>query len=303
MLLVPLLVAMLVRLNRQYEREQAELDQDVAATISAPVPANHVSVVLVDKLDGAAARALHVARTLRTDRTEAVHFAIDDHRVERLADAWAASAPENIDLRIVDTPERAARQYVYDLVADGRTQVSVLVPRLLHRKRWHRLLHDETAEELVDSLSKLPNVNVTIVPFHLGGDPVVVMAPAPVNGNGRAHHAKRTVEAPLPERADGTQPIGGLEWRRPCTVVGRVEELVVETVSGAPSLVAVLDDGSGRLSLQFLGRPKVPGLQLGAKVKASGMAAAHRGRLTIVNPIYEFVAPPPEHVVSPVTHE
>ena len=36
-------------------------------------------------------------------------------------------APENVDLRIVDTPdrkiERAARQYVYDLVGDGRTQV------------------------------------------------------------------------------------------------------------------------------------------------------------------------------------
>jgi hypothetical protein len=128
------------------------------------------------------------------------------------------------------------------------------------------------------------------------------MAPtAPAAGH--EHRAKRPADAPPARRDDGTQPIGALEWRRPCTVAGRIAEVVVETVSGSPSLVAVLDDGSGQIGLQFLGRPKVPGVQLGAKVKASGMAAAHRGRLTIVNPIYEFVAAPADHVASPSGHD
>jgi hypothetical protein len=277
MLLVPLLVTMLVRLNRQYESEADELGGDIAGTVLAPVPTTHVSLVLVDRLDAAAARALHVARTMRTDRTEAVHIAVDEHRAQQLLAAWDDLRPDGIDLRVIDSPERklsrSAVEHVGDLVADGRTQVSILIPRLLHHRRWHRLLHDATAEHLAAALSKLPYVNVTFVPFHLGrphdGEAAAVTAPAgPTNGDGSG--------------------IGALVWRQSATVVGRVTELTIETVRGTPSLIATITDGTGHLDLLFLGRADVGGIRLGATLTASGMAAAHRHRLTMINPGFDL---------------
>jgi amino acid transporter len=280
MLLVPLLVAALVRLNRQYESEADDLGGDIAETVLAPVPTTHISLVLVDRLDAAAARALHVARTLRTDRTEAIHIAVDEHRAEQLLAAWDRLRPDGIDLRVIDSPERklirSATEHVADLVADGRTQVSVLIPRLLHRRRWHRLLHDATAEHLASALSKLRHVNVTFVPFHLGrphdADALASVAATVSNGNGSG---------------EGT-PIGSLTWREPATVTGRVTELTVETVRGTPSVIATITDGTGHLDLLFLGRAEVGGVRLGARLRASGMAAAHRHRLTIINPVFEL---------------
>ncbi len=276
MLLVPLLVAMLVRLNRQYESEADELGGDIAGTVLAPVPTTHISLVLIDRLDAAAARALHVARTLRTDRTEAIHIAVDEHRAGQLLAAWDDLRPDGIDLRVIDSPERkltrSAVEHVGELVADGRTQVSVLIPRLLHRRRWHRLLHDATAEHLASALSKRPHVNVTFVPFHLGRSSDGGDAPSPAAGA---------------TNGDGTG-IGALAWRQSATVVGRVIELTIETVRGTPSLVATISDGTGHLDLLFLGRGKVGGIRLGATVVASGMAAAHRNRLTMINPVFEL---------------
>ena len=71
-------------------------------------------------------------------------------------------------------------------------------------------------------------------------------------------------------------------------MVGRVIELTIETVRGTPSLVATISDGTGHLDLLFLGRGEVGGIRLGATVAASGMAAAHRNRLTMINPVFEL---------------
>jgi amino acid transporter len=287
MLLVPLLVAALVRLNRQYESEADDLRTDIGGTVLAPVPTTHVSLVLVDRLDAAAARALHVARTLRTDRTEAVHIAVDEHRAEQLMAAWDELRPDSIDLRVIDSPERklsrTATEHVADLVADGRTQVSILIPRLLHRRRWHRLLHDATAEHLASALSKLPHVNVTFVPFHLGRAPEAEPSAEPVAG---PLAGAEPVEPGAPTGSDDA--IGTLTWRQAATVTGRIAELTVETVRGTPSLVATITDGTGRLDLLFLGRAEVGGIRLGATLTASGMAAAHRNRLTMINPAFQL---------------
>ena len=287
MLLVPLLVAVLVRLNRQYESEADDLRTDIGGTVLAPVPTTHVSLVLVDRLDAAAARALHVARTLRTDRTEAVHIAVDEHRAEQLMAAWDELRPDSIDLRVIDSPERklsrTATEHVADLVADGRTQVSILIPRLLHRRRWHRLLHDATAEHLASALSKLPHVNVTFVPFHLGRAPEAEPAAEPV---AEPVAGAEPVEPVAPTGSDDA--IGSLTWRQAATVTGRIAELTVETVRGTPSLVATITDGTGRLDLLFLGRAEVGGIRLGATLTASGMAAAHRNRLTMINPVFQL---------------
>jgi amino acid transporter len=285
MLFVPILVAALVRLNHQYESEAEQLGEGVADTVKLPVPSRHVSIVMIDKLDNAAARALRMARTLRTDRTEALHVVIDPNHSGTLAEDWAALRPEHIDLRLLDCPDRKlvrrAQDYLNEIVADGDTQVSVLIPQLHHKRIWHKLLHDRTSERLADQLTRLPNVNVTYVPFRLGHSPTSVSLAT----RSASDHATVT-----PPAADG---IAGVQWRRPAHVDGTVEQLAIQTGRGAPSLVAVVSDGTGSIDLLFLGRTAVGGITLGANISADGTAISHRGRMTIMNPRYDLLAPAP----------
>jgi hypothetical protein len=58
---------------------------------------------------------------------------------------------------------------------------------------------------------------------------------------------------------------------------------------GAPvGYRCVLDDGTGRVDLLFLGRREVPGLAVGARCHVEGTARMDHGRLTIWNPLYRL---------------
>jgi hypothetical protein len=170
--LVPIMVFALMRLNKQYESEAAELEEDAKAAAEAPVLRKHVVLVLVDRLDRAAARAIQYARTLHPDELRAVHVAVDLYRADVLADDWRRLGLTRLPLEIVDCPDRRLDRSVLEIVAEclgaGDTEVSVLVPRLAHRRAWHRLLHDRTGEQIADAVGRLAHANVTFVPYHLG---------------------------------------------------------------------------------------------------------------------------------------
>jgi hypothetical protein len=170
--LVPFFVAVLVRLNRQYESENAELERDAREAAEAPVLRRHVVLVLVDRLDLSAARAIQYARTLSPDELRAVHVAGDLHRAEELAAQWRRLGLSRVSLELVDCPDRRIARSVLEVVAeataDGQTEVSVLVPRRMYRRAWHKLLHDRTADSIARVVSRLPHANVTFVPYHLG---------------------------------------------------------------------------------------------------------------------------------------
>jgi hypothetical protein len=59
---------------------------------------------------------------------------------------------------------------------------------------------------------------------------------------------------------------------------------------GASSLGfrCVLDDGTGRIDLLFVGRDVVPGFVLGARCHVEGTARLDHGRLTLWNPLYRL---------------
>src|SRR5690606_39848657 len=71
---MPAAAVVLLRLNRQYERERAALETDVPAAVGAPILRRHVVLVMVDRLDMAAARAIQYARTLTPNNFRQVHF-------------------------------------------------------------------------------------------------------------------------------------------------------------------------------------------------------------------------------------
>ncbi|PZS24215.1 MAG: DNA-binding protein [Acidimicrobiales bacterium] len=171
--LVPVMVALLVRLNRQYEAETEELEEDARDAAEAPILRRHVVLVLVNNLDRSAARAMQYARSLTPDDLRAVHVAYDEHHAEHLAADWRRLGLSRFPLELVDCPDRRITRSVLEVVAeasaDGNTEVTVLIPRLEHRRAWHKLLHDRTSDAIARTVSRLPHANVTFVPYHLTG--------------------------------------------------------------------------------------------------------------------------------------
>jgi len=310
LIILPLLVVVLLRLNRQYVREAAHLEVDVPAAVTAPILRRHVVLVFVDRLDLAAARAIQYARTHTPDELRAVHFVIDDEAARHLADEWGRLGLHRVSLELVECPDRRLTRTAVETVArelsDGRTEVSVLLPDRKYRGLWHRILHDRTAEEMQEQVSRLPHANVTSVPFHFDAiDDTRVPLSAIVSGPTGPHAAPgprtagggEAVFADTPvDRTDGraVSPVAGCEaianvrYRDQIRVAGRVRSIRVAPMNEAPTLELEVDDGTAAISAVFLGRRTLSGVDVGSKLVLEGTVGLHRQRLALLNPVYEL---------------
>jgi amino acid transporter len=304
---VPIMVVFLVRLARQYEKEDHALASDVPKAVAAPVRKRLVVMVFVDRLDLAVARAMQFGRALRPDELRAVHFVIDNHHADELAAEWREHGLTNLGLELIDCPDRRLTRSAVETVAhelsSGDSEVCVLLPERQFNGAWHRILHDQTAESLSREISRLPHANVTIVPFHFDDRGSISVADAGttpnVNGNGRVDNygrgngktkssSKVLADTVSIVRPAGTTPIGEVRCRQNVKVHGRVQAVRVEPLGGSPSLEYTLVDETGGVSVVFFGRRQIEGIAIGAALTVEGMAIDHHGRLAIVNPIYEL---------------
>ncbi|HEY6782152.1 MAG TPA: amino acid permease [Candidatus Dormibacteraeota bacterium] len=286
----------LIRLHRQYVVEEKQLETGAAAAAEAPVLQRHVVLVLIGQLDMAAARAVQYARTLRPDELRAVHFNIDTVATEELKDEWSRLGLAHLPLDIIECRdrrlERAALEYVADLVADGKTECTVLLPRRAFNSRLARVLHDRTADRIADAVGTVAHVAATIVPFNLESAQRRKVRPSSHRTDAARRKAMRTagVDRALARRATGTVPISDVAWRTRVRVAGRIRSLRVQTAKGTANLECEITDDTGVLLLVFQGRPKIPGIEPGARLIVEGMVGSWQRRLAILNPDYELVS-------------
>jgi amino acid transporter len=166
---IPLLVVFLLRTQKTYRSEVAELKVEASQRLAPPKP-RHEVIVLVEDLDQATIGALQYARQLNPLTVTAVHIAIDPDHARELSHLWA-KVHIPIPLEVVDAPDRNLLAAIEETVAERvrpDTEVSVLIPKRAFSKFWHRILHDRTAQGVFRVLGEMDNVNVTIVPFRLG---------------------------------------------------------------------------------------------------------------------------------------
>ena len=298
--LVPIMVVFLVRLARQYEIEADALESDVPKAVAAPILRRHIVLVFVDRLDMASARAIQYARTLRPDELRAVHFVLDQQRAHELAQAWTEHSLSPIALDLVECPDRRLTRCAVEVVArdlaGGDTEVSVLMPDRKYRGFWHRILHDQTADAIERDVSQLDHANVTTVPFHFGNRrtarDVELTSDAPVAPSRREPALAAAAEPQLIEAVtavNGSQPIGSVLWRQRVRIEGRVRIVRVQPLAGSASLELVLEDDTGALSIVFIGRRRLAGVDVGTRMRVEGTAGMHHGRLAIFNPVYELL--------------
>lgn len=81
--------------------------------------------------------------------------------------------------------------------------------------------------------------------------------------------------------------IGSLVPRRRAIVAGRIR--AVRSFRRPYQRTDVeLDDGSGVVTLRFVGRDRVPGLIPGLRLRAEGTPGRVRGALVMLNPLYSL---------------
>jgi amino acid transporter len=303
MLLVPIMVYGLVRLNRAYVAEDVELHEDAQALAEAHTMRSHSVVVFVDGLDAATARAIQYARTLLPDDLRAVHFDLDSWRTSQLISAWSDLGLDRFPLDIVECPDRrmprAALEMAVHVTADCDTELTILIPRREYTKVWHRLLHDRSSSAIVAALGDTPHCNVTIVPYHLGrarpsAQPVVAPTPSalptPSFKQGKTGPAATNVSSK--DLPSGRTRIADLTPRQRSTVAGRVRAFRVQPWGGNPALECTLADETGSITVVFFGRREIGGVRLGTIMTVTGVAGEHHGMRAILNPEYAIISAP-----------
>jgi hypothetical protein len=267
----------------------------------------------------ATARAIQYARTLHPDEIRAVHFLLDDREAAALEAEWGRLGLAGLPLDVIECEDRrltrAALELAAETVADNTTELTMLLPRRGFEAGWHRLLHDGTADRIAASVSQLPHVNVSVVPYQLTGGwlsrrrewgrgraPKPGAEPATRTAKATARAAERVAEreaarpafdrAAFGERGRGTIPIGTAQWRTRVRVAGKIRSVRVQPRAGTANLECVLADDTGKLLLVFQGRRRIPGVQPGARLVVEGMVGDWGHHQAILNPDYELIAGP-----------
>lgn len=87
----------------------------------------------------------------------------------------------------------------------------------------------------------------------------------------------------------GATPISRCTKRRWATVQGTITMLTLNPKGEHRWLEAEMTDGSGKLTLVWIGRRTIPGIQAGSKLRVQGVVADDHGRRVIYNPSYALL--------------
>ena len=325
-IIFPVLVYTLIRLNREYRHEAAILADPGRGDLHTHPPnySRRVVLVLVDGYDLAAIAALRYARSLRPSALRAVHFSLDSTRANRLRQQWL-EADTKIPLELEDCPDRrlahaAARLAAGEAAAPG-THVTIVLPRRSYPALAGRLLHDHTADRIARAVSRVPGAAATIIPFD-------------VQHKVQTIHARRAAlqdyQQPVPP--PGTDPIGSLLEPGRAVVQGRLRTAQVRPAAGSNTpggrgvawtgergtseegpppqaarqagrrleaprkpagstvLACEVADATGELTAVFYGRTHIEGLEPGTQIRLRGMVGiSHDGHPAMINPAYELL--------------
>jgi amino acid transporter len=135
-----------------------------------PVEVRHLIVVPVATLERPAMRALAYAASLQQP-VLALHLTPTEAEAERFRGYWRAWG-DHLPLEVIVSPYRAIVAPLVNYLESLHQQrrdltLTVILPEIVVRHWWHRILHNRTAPRLRRALRPLPKLVVTTIPFHV----------------------------------------------------------------------------------------------------------------------------------------
>ena len=165
----PILVYGLIRLNKQYSAEASVLEMSRTERPELARYARLRVFVFVDSVDLAEVEALRYGKGLHADELTAVHFVVDAEHSAKLQERWQ-HFEHDTPLRVIDCPDRnlgrVAQEFVLQVKSNHpETKVTVLLPRRTYSAMLGRLLHDRTADKMARAVSRIAGATAIIVPY------------------------------------------------------------------------------------------------------------------------------------------
>ncbi|MFL5680633.1 MAG: APC family permease [Chloroflexota bacterium] len=187
-IIIPILVAMMVFIHRQYARAARQLAVRADIVLPRPHRAERV-VVPVPGITRAVVQAVNVGRTI-SDDVRAVLVSDDAADATRIRARWDRQLPD-VPLVVVESPYRAlvGPLLSYLDVLDqawppGHESPTtfVVVPEYVARRWWERLLYNQSAKRLRTALLGRPHTVVVNVPYRRDDPDTALAVVAGENG-------------------------------------------------------------------------------------------------------------------------
>jgi hypothetical protein len=91
-------------------------------------------------------------------------------------------------------------------------------------------------------------------------------------------------------QASGCRPIEDVRDRARVEIEGVLRTVTLRPRGGVPALEAVLYDGTGSLTLIWLGRRRIAGIEPGRALRVEGRVGVHEDGCVMFNPRYDLRA-------------
>jgi len=286
-------------IHRHYAAVAQELTPEQLTGLT--LPASNIAIVLVSKLHLPTMRALAYARATRPHKLIAVSVNVDEAETGRLREEWEASGMP-LPLTVVSSPYREITRPVIEYVRGLRREsprdiVTVYIPEYVVGHWWEQALHNQSALRLKARLLLEPGVIVASVPYQLASavrtataaDPLA--APRLLASREALHAAEvRHQVSELPADRDGGRPvpIADSRHRETVDIAGTLRTVTLRPRGSTPTMEAELWDGTGKVTLVWLGRRDIPGIEPGRKLVVHGRMTTLKGERAIYNPRYEL---------------
>jgi amino acid transporter len=170
-ILVPILVGLMLFIQRQYRHAATQLEIQPDAAIPAP-HRRELVVVPVPGINRAVVQAINVGRTVATD-VRAVLISDEADEAEAVRERWERQLGD-VPLVIVESPYRALvgplLAYL-DVLEQARPAdepapiTFVVIPEYVADSWWERLLYNQSAHRLRQALIGRPHTVVVTVPY------------------------------------------------------------------------------------------------------------------------------------------
>jgi amino acid transporter len=169
--IIPVLVVMMLFINRQYRASAEQLAVKPEGILPAPHREERV-IVPVAGITRAVVQAINVGRSIADD-VQAVLISDDPDEAEVIRQRWERQMPE-VPLMIVESPYRAL---VAPLLAyldmldqawpeDAAAPITfVVIPEYVSRSWWEQLLYNQSAKRLRQALLGRPHTVAVTVPY------------------------------------------------------------------------------------------------------------------------------------------
>ncbi len=83
--------------------------------------------------------------------------------------------------------------------------------------------------------------------------------------------------------------IGDAPLRISVRATGTIRSVLMQPQAGVPTLRARIDDGTGELTVTFLGRRQIGGITIGRAIVVEGVIGETRTGRQILNPVYRLL--------------